>query len=317
MSGNIGIVGTGNVGSAAAFAMILRGAADSVVLVDANEEYALAQAEDLLHATPFGSSSRICAGRFEDLEHCDVVVLAAGVNQEPGETRLELLARNVAIFAEIIPPIVRSAPDAVFLVATNPVDTMGQVAARLARLPPNRVIASGTILDTARFRALLGQHLQVAAKSVHGYVLGEHGDSEVLHWSGARVGGVPIEDIADTLRRPFTAEAKGVIDDGVRHAAYRIIEGKGYTAFGIGAGLSRLAHAITTDERALITSSIINDEVEGVPNVALSLPRVVGRAGVMETLQPDLDGLERVALKKSAEILKCAADEALKVLGAV
>jgi L-lactate dehydrogenase len=315
MSGNIGIVGTGNVGSAAAFAMILRGVADIVVLVDANKKYAAAQAEDLLHATPFAASSHIRAGGFEDLEGCDVVVLAAGVNQKPGEARLELLARNVAVFSEIVPRVIHATRDAVLLVATNPVDTMGQVAAHLANLPSARVIASGTILDTARFRALLGQHLRVAPKSVHGYVLGEHGDSEVLHWSGARVGGVSIEDIADTLRRPFTKEVRASIDDGVRHAAYRIIEGKGHTAFGIGARLSRLARAVTTDERALITSSIINDNVEGIPDVALSLPRVVGRAGVIETLHPDLDEFERAALKKSAEILKNAADEALNMLG--
>ncbi len=315
MSGIIGIVGTGNVGSAAAFAMVMRGVADILVLVDANSEYAAAQAEDLLHATPFSSSSRIIAGGFDDLERCDVVVLAAGVNQKPGETRLELLARNVAVFAEIVPPVVRAAPDAVLLVATNPVDIMGQVAARLTRLPTTRVIASGTILDTARFRALLGQHLQIAPKSVHGYVLGEHGDSEVLHWSGARVGGVRIENIAAALHRPFTQEVKETIDDGVRRAAYRIIEGKGHTAYGIGAGLADLAYAITTDEHALFTSSIIDRDVEGVPDVALSLPRVIGRAGVLETLRPDLSEMERAEFRKSAEIVKDAANAAYKVLG--
>jgi L-lactate dehydrogenase len=315
MSGNIGIVGTGNVGSAAAFAMVMRGVADSLVLVDANNNYAAAQAEDLMHATPFASSSRIRAGGFDDLECCDVVVLAAGVNQKPGETRFELLARNIAVFAEIVPPVAHAAPDAVLLVATNPVDTMGQVATRLAQLAPTRVIASGTILDTARFRALLGQHLRIAPKSVHGYVLGEHGDSEVLHWSGARVGGVRIESIASALHRPFTQEAKEAIDDGVRRAAYRIIDGKGHTAYGIGAGLADLAHAITTDEHALFTSSIIDDDVEGVPEIALSLPRVVGRAGILETLRPDLNERERTELRKSAEIVKSAADAAYKVLG--
>jgi len=315
MSGNIGIVGTGNVGAAAAFAMVMRGVADRLVLVDEQKEYVAAQAEDLLHATPFASSSHIGAGDFEDLERCDVVVLAAGVNQKPGETRPELLVRNVSVFAEIVPRVVHAAPDAVLLVATNPVDTMGQVAARLACLPSARVIASGTILDTARFRALLGQHLCVAPKSVHGYVLGEHGDSEVLHWSGARVGGVRIESIGEALGRPITEDVKEDIDDGVRHAAYRIIKGKGHTAYGIGAGLADLAHAITIDEHALFTSSIIDRDVEGVSEVALSLPRVIGRAGVLETLNPDLDETERAQLRKSAEIVKEAANAAYKVLG--
>lgn len=314
MSGKIGIVGAGNVGSAAAYAMVMRGTADDLILVDANESYAAAQAEDVLHATPFAGASRVRAGGFDDLEGCEVVVLAAGVNQRPGESRLDLLARNVAVFADIVPPVIATAADAVLLVATNPVDTMAQVTARIADLPPTRVVGSGTILDTARFRALLGRHLGIAPQSVHGYVLGEHGDSEVLHWSGARVGGIRIARIAESLGRPLTGEARRGIDDGVRHAAYRIIEGKGFTAYGIGAGLARLAHAVTTDERALITVSIVDDDVEGVPDVALSLPRIVGRDGVIETLAPDLEEAERTALRRSAEILKQAADAADKAL---
>lgn len=317
MSGKVGIVGTGNVGGAAGFAMVMRGVADELVLVDANEAHAVAQAEDILHATPFAASTRVYAGGYDDLEGCEVVVLTAGVNQRPGETRLDLLSRNAAIFAEIVPRVVRAAPEAILLVATNPVDTMGQVAARVADLAPSRVIGSGTILDTARFRALLGRHLGVAPRSVHGYVLGEHGDSEVLHWSGARVGGIRIQKMAEAMNCPFTDETKGKIDDGVRRAAYRIIEGKGYTAYGIGAGLARIAHAITTDERALITASIINDDIEGVAEVALSLPRIVGRAGVIQTLQADLDDAERAALRRSAEILKQAADAAERAYGAL
>lgn len=314
MSGKIGIVGTGNVGSAAAYAMVMRGGADELVLVDANQSYAAAQAEDLLHAAPFASSARVRSGGYDALQGCEVVVLTAGVGQRPGETRLDLLGRNVAVFANIVPRIVEAAPDAVLLVATNPVDTMGQVAARIADLPAGRVVGSGTILDTARFRALLGRHLGVAAQSVHGYVLGEHGDSEVLHWSGARVGGIRIAHIADELGRPFTETAKHSIDDGVRRAAYRIIEGKGHTAYGIGAGLARIAQAITTDERALITASIVNDEIEGIPDVALSLPRIIGRSGVVQTLHPDLDEAERDALRRSARILKEAADAAYGAL---
>ncbi len=315
MSGSIGIVGTGNVGAAAAYAMLMRGVADRLLLNDANEKLAVAQAEDLLHATPFASSSHVIAGGYDDLAECDVVVLSAGVNQRPGETRLDLLARNAAIFGNIVPQVVRAAPDAVLLVVTNPVDTMGQIAARIADLPHERVIASGTILDTARFRALLGRHLGVAPQSVHGYVLGEHGDSEVLCWSGVRVGGIRIDRMAATLGHPLDEATKQAIDDGVRRAAYRIIDGKGYTAYGIGAGLARIARAITTDENALITASVIDPEVEGVADVALSLPRIVGRAGVVQTLQPDLDDAERAALRRSAEILRQAADAAERALG--
>lgn len=312
--GKIGIVGTGNVGSATAFAVVLRGAADEVVLVDKDRGFARAQAEDILHAAPFASSTRIRAGDYDDLDGAEAVILTAGVNQRPGESRLDLLARNVAVFAEIVPAVERAAPDALLIVATNPVDTMAQITARIANRPTTQVIGSGTILDTARFRALLGNHLSVAARSIHAYVLGEHGDSEVLHWSGATAGGVHIGQAASTLNRPITDEVRAQIDQGVRRAAYRIIDGKGHTAFGIGGGLTRIVRAVLGDERALLTVSIVNPDIEGVPEVALSLPRIIGRAGVVETLQSPLQEMEKRDLRRSAEILKEAAEAAGRAL---
>lgn len=303
----IGIIGAGNVGSAAAFALALRGIGSEVVLVDANTALAAAQAEDILHATALATPMQICAGGFEALAGADILVLTAGVNQRPGESRRDLLGRNAAVFAEIVPRAVEAAPEAVLLVATNPVDTMTQIATQLSGLPRARVIGSGTLLDTARFRALIGLHLGLSPHSVHAYVIGEHGDSEVLVWSSARVGGVPLAAIAARRQRPLDAEAQARIDDGVRRAAYRIIAGKGATAFGIGAGLARLARAVLSDERALVTASIVEDEIMGVPEVALSLPRLIGRGGVLDSFPADLAAAEAAALRRSAEILKEAA----------
>jgi len=310
----VGVVGAGAVGATAAFAMVMSGSASEVVLVDVNEKLAAAQAQDIAHAVPFARAVQVRHGPYSELAGAGAVVLAAGVAQKPGETRLQLLERNAAVFGAVIPAALAAAPDAILLVATNPVDVMTQVAARISGLPRSRVIGSGTILDTARFRALLAAKLGVTPKSVHAHVVGEHGDSEVLLWSGAAAAGVPVDRCAEQLRRPLTAEDRAAIDDGVRRAAYHIIEGKGHTAFGIGGGLSRIVAAIAGDERAVLTCSVLNDSVLGVPDVALSLPRVVGRQGVLDTVMPHLSDEESAALKRSAEILKDAATSVEKSL---
>ncbi|MEK0085117.1 L-lactate dehydrogenase [Benzoatithermus flavus] len=300
----VGIVGAGMVGGAAANALVLTGAADRIVLVDRNAARATAEAEDVLHATPFAHGARVASGGHDDLAGAGVVILAAGVGQRPGETRLQLLERNAAVFADVIPAALRAAPDAILLVATNPVDIMTQIATRLAGLPPGRVLGSGTILDTARFRARLAGHLGVAAASVHAYVLGEHGDSEVLCWSAASVGTIPIADFAAQLEKPLSDEVKARIDEDVRRAAYRIIAGKGATWYGIASGLARIVRAIAGDERALLSVSAITEEVgEGAP-VALSMPRIIGARGVEETLRPRLSPEEQRLLERSAAILR-------------
>jgi len=302
----VGIVGAGMVGATAAHALVLRGSCDEIVLVDRNRELADAQAEDLLHATPFAHPLRVRAGDYDDLAGAGVVVLAAGVAQRPGETRLELLGRNAEVFAAIVPPVLEHCPDAVLLVATNPVDVMTDVAARLSGFPAGQVLGSGTILDTARFRALIGAHLDVSPKSVHANVLGEHGDSEVPCWSSAAVGGVPLAAYAARIGRPIDEAARQRIDDGVRRAAYRIIAGKGATWFGIGAGLARLVHAVATDERAVLTVSVPTAGFDPAIEVPLSLPRIVGARGATEAVMPDLDAAEREALAKSAGIIRDA-----------
>lgn len=300
----IGIVGCGNVGSTAAYSLILQGTGSELVLVDRDPKLAEAQRTDLLHATPFSHPVRIEAGGYEALTGCSLVILAAGVGQRPGETRMQLLARNAAVFADVIPRVMRHAGHPILLVATNPLDVMTQVATRLSGLPPSRVLGSGTMLDTARFRSLLARHLEVSPSSVHASVLGEHGDSEVLVWSGAQVAGMPLADFARARGRPLTPGLMADIDQGVRRAAYEIIEGKGYTCYGIGAALARLARCVAHDERAVLTACSLTGEVEGVPDVALSLPLVIGREGLQMRLMPALDGRESAALRDSARAIK-------------
>jgi L-lactate dehydrogenase len=305
----VGIVGSGLVGSTAAYAMALAGTASEIVLIDLRPELARAQAEDILHATPFAKPVRIIAGDYAQLPGADLVVLACGVGQRSGETRLQLLERNAGVFRQVVPRVLQFAPEAILLVASNPVDVITQMVTRISELPPERVIGSGTILDTARFRALLGEYLGVASVSVHAYVLGEHGDSEVLAWSSADVGGVPVRDFAEQIDRPFGEDVMAHIDNGVRRAAYRIIEGKGATYYGIGAGLAKIVQAVRDDERRVLTVSSLTREIEGVTDISLSLPRLIGRQGVLTELCPSLSAEEHEALGRSAGLLKAAAEE--------
>lgn len=300
----VGIVGAGMVGSSAAYATALLGKARHIVLVDLDPALARAHAEDIAHAMPFAANCAIEAGGYASLAGADAVIIAAGVSQKPGESRLDLLARNAAVFRDVLGQIERYAPGALLLIASNPVDIMTGITTRLSGKPAGQVIGSGTILDTARFRHLLGEALGVDPRSVHAYVLGEHGDSEVLAWSSARVGALPLAEVAAQVARPLVAAIRARIDTGVRRAAYTIIEGKGATYYGIGAGLARLISAIGNDEASVHSVSILTPEVAGVTHVPLSLPRLIGAGGVLADLPPELSPDETEALRKSAKLLK-------------
>jgi L-lactate dehydrogenase len=300
----VGIVGAGAVGSAAGYAMVLTGVATDIVFVDINAALAKAQAEDILHATPVSNPVRVSAADYNGLEGSAVVVLSCGASQRPGEDRLQLLDRNRRIFEDVTLHVTQHARDSILLVASNPVDIMTYFVAKNGAVPSERVIGSGTILDTARFRALLGEHFGISPHSVHAHVLGEHGDSEVLVWSSADIGGVPLADVASGMGVTLTPEIRNAIDTKVRKAAYAIIEGKGATYYGIGAALARIVQAIRDDERAVFTLS--NTHAPGFDDVSLSLPRVVGRGGICSTLNPALSADERDSLIRSAEILRKA-----------
>lgn len=308
----IGVVGCGQVGSASAYACVMRGVGTEIVMCDKNAALAVAQAEDIMHASPFAYPIPVRAGDYADLQGAGIVMIAAGVAQKPGETRLDLLRRNADVFHDIIPQVLAAAPDAILLIASNPVDVMTHMVAKIAAKEghdPRRVIGSGTILDTARFRALLGEHLGVSNHSVHAYVLGEHGDSELLNWSGAYVGNMPLAEFAAQTGAAITAEIRERIDGGVRHAAGRIIAGKGATWYGIGGGMARIAQAITDNEHSVLTCCSPLADVEGVTDVTLSLPRIVSAEGIERTLFPSLSEDEHHQLRNSATILRDAITE--------
>lgn len=308
----VGIVGSGLVGATAAYALVMRGIGREIVLVDKNAQRAEAEAADIRHAVPFAHRLEIRAGEYADLAQSRVVVLCAGVGQKPGETRLQLLQRNAEVFREIVPAILRYAPQAVLLVATNPVDVMTHLVTRYATelgIPAGRVLGSGTTLDTARFRSLLGAQCGVDPHHVHGYVIGEHGDSEVLTWSLATVGGMPLQTFARLRGWELTNSIRADIDSKIRRAAYTIINGKGATYYGIGAALARIVQAILRDERSVLTVSAPTDAVPGVQAVALSLPRLVGGEGILETFPLPLNDQEQHLLFLSAQTLRKSMDE--------
>ncbi len=307
----VGIVGAGFVGSTAAYAMVMQGIGREVVLVDKTRERAAAEADDIRHAVPFAHPLEINSGDYESLAGCRAVVLCAGVGQKPGETRLELLTRNAAVFREVVPQVLTHAPKAILIVATNPVDVMTHFAARFASefgVPASRVFGSGTMLDTARFRTLLGSECGVDSQHVHAYVVGEHGDSEVLTWSLAMVGGMPLETFTRLRKIELTETIRQEIDRKVRRAAYSIIAGKGATYYGIGSALARIVDVVLHDQRSILTVCT-PDEVAGIPDVTVSLPRLVGGSGIQQTFPLPLSEHERSLLKSSVEVIRQALDD--------
>ena len=308
----VGIIGSGFVGSTAAYAMIMKGVGREIVLVDKNTERAQAEANDLYHAVPFSNPLQIRQGDYADLKGSRLVIISAGVSQKPGESRLDLLKRNASVFREVVPSILESAPNAVLVVATNPLDIMTHLTAHYAAdfdVPESRVFGTGTMLDTARYRSLLGRELGVDSQHVHGYVVGEHGDSEVLTWSLVTIGGMHLEDFCKHHNVCFEEENRKKIDDQVRNAAYGIIQGKGATYYGIGSALAKVADVILHDQRSILTVSSPGEEVEGVEHVSVSLPRLVGGQGVISTFPLPLSEEETEALKKSAETVRKAIEE--------
>jgi L-lactate dehydrogenase len=308
----VGVVGAGLVGSTAAYALVMKGVGREIVLVDKNEARAVAEADDIRHAVPFAHALEVRAGGYADLAGCRAVVLCAGVGQKPGESRLQLLRRNAAVFREAVPAVLRHAPEAVVIVATNPVDVMTHLAVRFAAeagVAAGRVFGSGTTLDTARFRTLLGSHCEVDSHHVHGYVVGEHGDSEVLTWSLVTVGGMPLEAFARMRGVELSEAVRRDVDEKVRRAAYTIIAGKGATYYGIGSALARIVSAVLHDQRSILTVCAPTADVLGVKDVTVALPRLVGGTGVIETFPLPLSESEQAQLRASAGVIRTALDE--------
>jgi L-lactate dehydrogenase len=308
----VGIVGSGLVGSTAGYALVMQGVGRELVLVDKNQARAEAEADDIRHAVPFAHPLEVSSGDFKDLIGCRAVVLSAGVGQRPGETRLQLLSRNAEVFRQMVPQVLAHAPEAVLVVATNPVDVMTHLAGKIAAqcgVGPGRVLGSGTTLDTARFRSLLGAHCGVDSHHVHAYVVGEHGDSEVLTWSLATIAGMPLEAFAEMQGVDLSDQTRREIEQKVRGAAETIIRGKDATYYGIGSALARIVDVILHDQRAVLTVGAPAAEVVGIRDVTISLPRLVGGQGALETFPLPLNQQEVGQLRQSCRVIRKALEE--------
>ena len=299
----IGIIGTGHVGVAAAYAIFLQALASEIILIDKNEKKAEGEAMDLMHGQAFVENTVIRSGNYKDLASAQLIVITAGVAQQPGETRIDLLNRNAAVFREIMGHLDHYSPESVIIVATNPVDILTYAAQSLSRRKNSHIIGTGTMLDTGRFRALIGEYYNVDPRSVHAYILGEHGDSVVPIWSTATIAGVPIEDRL-LLGRRFDEYTMHTLFMRVRNAAYEIIDRKGHTNTAIGSVIARMVDVILDDRRAVMPVSVSLTGQYGIDDVCLSIPAVLGRNGVEATLQPDLSDREVESLQRSANILK-------------
>ncbi len=301
----VGIVGAGQVGVAGAFAMFVQEICSELVLVDLDKRRARGEALDLMHGQGYAGRIVVKDGGYELLAGCQVVVVAAGAAQKPGETRLDLLNRNAAIFRGIAAELDRHAPDAIIVVASNPVDILTYIMQELSDRPAGKIIGTGTMLDTSRFRSLLGEYYHVDPKSVHGYILGEHGDTEFAAWSTVTIGGKSPVD-AGILGRPWNQADMDALFERVKNAAYEIIEGKGYTNWAIGLVISRLVDIILDDRCSIQPVSTRLDDDYGISGVCLSLPTRVGMGGVDGHVHLHLDEGERAALEESAGVLAAA-----------
>jgi L-lactate dehydrogenase len=292
------IIGTGQVGMACAYSMLIQNTLDEMVLIDMNAEKLEGEVMDLLHGLPFVEPIAIRAGTLADSKDADVVIVTAGAKQKPGESRLDLVNRNVEIFNDLIPEIVKHCPQAILLIVTNPVDIMTYVSLKLSGLPSSMVLGSGTSLDTARFRYLLAEKFQLDPRSFHAYIIGEHGDSEVPVWSKVNISGMHLfeeESQDDDIKQVF---------ERVKNAAHEVIQRKGATCYAIGLGVTQIVQAILHDQNRVMTVSTLIDGFEGIQDVCLSLPTVINAQGVSRTLNLSLSGTEKQQLLQSSKVLQ-------------
>ena len=298
------VIGCGFVGASIAFRFLQQGLFSSLVLLDANRDKAEGEAMDLSDGLPYGAAMEITAGTYADITDCGLVVVTAGVNQKPGETRLQLIERNAAIMRSIVGEITSRPFGGILLIVSNPVDVLTYVARELSGYPRERVIGSGTVLDTARLKQLLGEELGVDSRNVHAFIIGEHGDSELAVWSGANVSGVPLDDFCTMRGHTSHREAEQRIYEDVRDSAYEIIKRKGATYYGIAMAVGRIAACIVKDEHAVLPISVALEGEYGLDQVALSIPSIVGKNGLEKILELPLGESERGALEGSARQLK-------------
>ncbi len=304
-----GIIGCGFVGATTAFTLLGSGLFSEMVLLDANTAKARGEAMDLNHSLPFAKPMRVWAGDYADLSDCALNIITAGANQKPDETRMDLIHRNVAIFKDIIPRITAVNRDCILLIVSNPVDVLTYAALKLSGFPPQRVIGSGTVLDTARLKYLLGEHLHVDSRSVHAFIIGEHGDSELAVWSSANVSGIDLSDFCEICGECTAASTMRALYEDVRDSAYQIIEDKGATYYAIAMAVRRIAECIVRDEHSVLPVSTLVQAHYGLDGICMGVPSIVGRTGVETVLDIPLSSDEMRNLQTSAQALREAIDQ--------
>jgi L-lactate dehydrogenase len=300
----VAIIGAGDVGTTIAYTLQLSGLVTEIVLVDINQELAQGHAMDMNHGLFFVSPVHIYAGKYSDCSNADVIIVTAGARQKTGESRLQLVGRNVQICRSIVEQIKPYNSEGVFLIVTNPVDTITQVVIEYSGLPKYRVLGSGTVLDSARFRYFLSRNCHVDARNVHAYVVGEHGDSEVFLWSQVRIAGTPLEIFCKSCANECNSINKERIAEAVRNSAYHIIEAKGATNYGVSLAVRRIVEAVIRDESSVLTVSTWLGGEYGLDGICLSVPCIINRKGVKQVVETSLDQSEEEGIKKSAEILR-------------
>lgn len=298
------LIGCGAVGSTFAYTLLVQGLANELVVIDANRDRAEGEVLDLNHGLMLAQPMKITVGDYPDCQGAEIIVITAGTAQRPGETRLDLLNRNAAILRDIVRQVVQHNQDGIMVIATNPVDIMTQVALRISGWPSHRVLGSGTLLDSSRFRYLIAERLKVDPRSVHGVIIGEHGDSEVAVWSSASVAGLSLDHPEAGERWHLDQNERAEIYEETRGAAYKIIEKKGATFYAIALALARICEAILRDQRSILPVSSYLEGYHGVEGVCLGVPTVVGRMGVEEQVPIVLDPAEQAALQDSAAKMK-------------
>ena len=303
------IIGCGFVGASCAFALMQSGIFSEMVLIDVDKSRAEGEAMDISHGTPFAKPSKIYAGDYDDISDAAVIVITAGANQKPDETRLDLVHKNVKIFQSIIPQIKEKNCQGILLVVSNPVDILTFVAAKLSGFTENRVIGSGTVLDTARLKRAVSEHLTVDSRSVHAFIIGEHGDSEIAAWSGANISGIPLSDFCELRGHYAHEENTARIAEEVKNSAYEIIEKKQATYYGIAMSVKRICEVILRDEKSILPVSSMMFGEYGISDVALSMPAIVGKNGVETKVPIPLSADELERLQQSASMLRDVLDE--------
>lgn len=298
------IIGCGFVGSATAFCLMQSGLFSELVLLDANKEKAEGEAKDIVHGIPFVGQMKIYAGEYDDIMDAAVIIITAGANQKPDETRLDLVHKNVGIYKSIMPEIAKRNYQGILLIVSNPVDILTYTAHKLSGIPENRIIGSGTVLDTARLKYQLGEHLNVDSRSVHTFIIGEHGDSEIAAWSSANVSGIPLNDFCEMRGHYKHQESMERIAETVKNSAYEIISKKGATYYGIAMSVKRICEAIVRDEKSILPISRMMHNEYGVNEVVLSMPAIVGADGIETEVPISLSEEEEKLLQKSADTLK-------------